>query len=106
MVNIKLQTLAKITDITIDDQQRFFLDGKQQKINVDNFMFHLKNIVRNWEEEYINQSILDGLSFSVTLTKDGRKFTSRGRNKFPDNFSCFLRLIEEVQNVAKQANHN
>lgn len=97
MVNIKLQTLANITDITIDDQKRFFLNGEQRKINVDTFMFHLKNIVRDWEAEYFAPNTLDGVSFSVLLTKDDRKFTSKGRNKFPSNFHSFLRLIEEVQ---------
>ena len=99
MVNIKLQTLTDNFEIKIDDKNRFFVNGTQQNINSETFMFHLNNIVEDWQPKYENNSMIDGLSYSVVIDKGQDKFSSTGRNKFPKNFSSFLRLIEEVKKI-------
>ena len=104
MVNIKLQTLTDSFEIKIDEQDRFFVNGMQQKINTETFMFHLNYIVKDWEPKYENNSILDGLSYSVVIDKGQDKFSSKGINKFPKNFSSFLQLIEEVKKIEQSNN--
>ena len=106
MVNIKLQTLTDNFEIKIDEQDRFFVNGVQQDINVRTFMFHLKYIIEGWEPEYVNNKITDGLSYSVVINKGQDKFSSKGINKFPKNFSSFLRLIREVKRSEKTINNN
>ena len=104
MVHIKLQTLTDNFEIKIDDKDRFFVNGIQQKINIETFMFHLKYIVEDWEPKYENNNLLDGLSYSVVIDKGQDKFSSKGINKFPKNFSSFLQLIEEVKKIEQSNN--
>ena len=104
MVHIKLQTLTDSFEIDIDEKDRFFVNGTQQNINVETFMFHLNHVTNGWESKYENNDIMDGLSYSVVVDKGQEKFSSEGKNKFPKNFSSFLRLIEEVKKIEQSNN--
>ena len=52
-------------------------------------------ITKDWEEQYNDLDILDGIQWSLDIEYANRKIKSYcGSNMFPDNFDDFLKVIE------------
>lgn len=69
------------------------LNGKQIKLNVPIFSSKLLSIVSSWDNKMINDMVLDGISYSVEINKDGKRYKYEGRNDFPDNYNEFISLL-------------
>ena len=70
-----------------------FYNGINKKINEDilfNYLTHFFSIINDWEEEYIDYSIIDGNVWRILITyTDGSQKQYRGKAKCPINFSSF-----------------
>ena len=70
---------------TIDCDKWYIITNKLQKL------------VKNWDSEYINPAILDGLQWSFELVfDDDRQLYFKGSNKFPDNWNKFTKYVEHI----------
>ncbi len=91
-------TMKKVARLEINTAtNQSILNGENFSLDIQNFSKKLIKIVSSWEKEMINPYGRDGISYSVWI-KDGDinlKFV--GKNKFPNNFSEFLNLLEEAK---------
>mgnify|MGYP005758208565 FL=1 len=96
-ITVKLQNLKGEKKIFLDDEKRVFtVNGKDKSVDIDKFASHLLRIVSSWEERYENSRIIDGLTYSVEILKDGKTYNFYGKNNFPKNFYQFSALVGEV----------
>lgn len=68
-----------------------------------NYLEVLYSIIGNWEEEYINTTLISHDYWNLTINFDnGTKKEYRGKSDYPTNFEAFERLnkslINEVYN--------
>ena len=53
--------------------------------------------VWNWEKEYFDQDVMDGVQWELMIDKKGRQRRRIfGSNKFPKNFEALTNLINEI----------
>lgn len=97
LVEIKMFSDIIKLNLVVDDKKCLIVNGKEKNVNVDSFVFRLKKIVEEWDEFMIDDSIMDGLSYSVSISENGSKKTYEGRNKFPNNFFSFISLMDGVR---------
>lgn len=73
-----------------------FYNGTNKKISEDTLFNYLKrffSIINSWEEEYIDNSIIDGNVWRLIITyTDGSQKQYRGKAKCPINFDS----LEEI----------
>lgn len=91
--------------LTINDKEIIYNDISM-KINEEMYLNYLKDlflIINDWNNEYINLSIIDGGSWNLVIKfvdNSERKYV--GRSDRPNNFEEFenlnFSLIKEVQN--------
>lgn len=75
-------------------------------INEEKTFEYLRNlfcIIDSWKKEYINNKIIDGRSWNLSIIySNGTKREYIGKSSYPNNFEVFERLnqklIDEVQN--------
>ena len=90
--------INKSTHLQIDtDRKEATLNSKKISLDVDGFARKLLPIVSSWEHKMINNFILDGLSYSVTIIDNGKESKYEGKNKFPKNFNEFTGLLEDYE---------
>ena len=57
----------------------------------------LQKLVKNWDSEYVNPAILDGLQWSFELVFDNDEHLYfKGSNKFPNNWKKFTKYVEHI----------
>lgn len=78
------------------------VDGKSSEIKIlDSDKVHEKcgklyDILKKYDENYINNNILDGVEFTFAIEFDDESVDKVYlKNKFPENFSDLIRIIEE-----------
>ena len=99
---ITYSTMHETTDIKINcTTNEAFYEDEKVDVDIRSFKHRLFEIVNLWDEEMINDNILDGISYSVSIQIHGKLISYHGRNKFPVNFKKFQRLIDEVKNAKK-----
>lgn len=66
-------------------------------IDIPKFVQRLSEITASWEHEMVDESILDGICYHVTVSKDGETTDEyQGQNKFPDNYLEFKALLRSL----------
>ena len=56
--------------------------------------------VWNWEKDYIDQGVLDGVQWELMIDKKGRQRRRiYGSNKYPKNFESLTNLINEISKM-------
>ena len=70
------------------------LNGAPIEMDVKAFVKAMMLIVSSWEEEMVNDFIIDGKSYGVRFERNGKYYSFYGRNKFPDNYGDFSRLLK------------
>ena len=95
-IEIKLLSTTKRTVISMCNE-KCLVNGKEKKINFDETIEKLINIVMSWQPKMINPFIVDGLNYSVKIEKDGTLYSYEGANSFPDNFSKFEKLVRGLE---------
>jgi hypothetical protein len=84
---------SPITEIELSEETigfnswKYFLDRLLKKIKI-----------QSWKKNYINDNILDGFAWRITITSHENKIiTFYGQNDYPDNWDNFYRLVEKVE---------
>ena len=95
-IGILVRSITGYYKITLENN-KFIVNGKEKNnIDIEDFTRRLFVIVASWDEEMINDSILDAESYSVVIHKDDKKFSFEGRGKYPENYNKFIELVMEV----------
>ena len=56
--------------------------------------------VWNWEKDYIDKGVRDGIQWELMIDKKGRKRRRiYGSNKYPKNFEALTNLINEISKM-------
>ena len=56
--------------------------------------------VWNWEKDYIDQGVLDGVQWELMIDKKGRQRRRiYGSNKYPKNFEALTNLINDISKM-------
>lgn len=77
-------------------------NNKIKNINdelVMNYFDRLFRIIDGWKEEYIDNTVIDGLEWKLQITyKDGFVKQYIGKNDFPNNFEYLDKIKYEIIN--------
>ena len=63
---------------------------KDEKIN------ELFDIIKNWENEYIDNSYYDGNSYSIYIFHEGKVTKYIGKRAYPQNYEMFTNYIRSI----------
>lgn len=74
----KLQKLNKTLDITKEEIEE------------------LIRIIRVWDNEYMDNSYNDGISFCVKVYYDGKVDIMKGRRAVPENYEEFNKYVKKI----------
>ena len=56
----------------------------------------IMNITKDYEDKYINDTIIDGKEYRIYIIyNNGKKRKIIGKNRYPEKFSRFLEIIKE-----------
>lgn len=80
-----------------DREQYVLLNGKKIDCNAIEFVGELSAIMCSWENEYINNSIIDGTEYKIKIINDYKEEKIITiKNAYPHNFEKFSKLIQGV----------
>ena len=100
-ISLSIWNIRSITSLSLDDiANTATLNGKNIELNIPEFASKLLTIVSSWDSEMINHNILDGVEYRLKIEKDNKIYQYIGRNKFPNNFHDFLKLLTDY-NIIK-----
>lgn len=96
-VFIDVFTLNIRVAISIDtDANTFLCNSRKLDIDTIPFVTRLQHITGSWSDYMLDDSITDGMTYSVTYKTDKSTRSYMGANRFPLNYPDFERLIWEV----------
>ena len=96
-VKINISNLSSVIDLRVDNStDKCTFNGKVIDIDTKDFVKRLQFIVASWELNMIDNSIIDGERYSVTMVLDDKVREYVGINKFPLNYGQFKDLVYEV----------
>lgn len=75
---------------------------EQNKLHYDLFISDLKELIKNWDNEYVDNNIMDGTQWHIKDKKN--KIDIYGSNKFPDNYDELVELFKKYFNVSMFVN--
>lgn len=82
-------------DNNLEDESLNRID--YQKSDYDAFIKELKEIIKDWKDNYDEPNVIDGTQWNLDLLENDKHY--RGTNKFPDNFDEFTNLLKKYFNV-------
>ncbi len=82
-------------------------DGYMEQLDFDSEQWlerFEKLKIHRWKKEYWDESIIDGLCWSVDYQKEGWKITRHfsGNGGYPENWSEFIELLDELKKLIWQ----
>ena len=90
-IYLKIDCVTGQATLTTSDGENFM---DPIELDVQQFTRELCEIVSIWETKMVNNGILDGIFYYVSIEcQDGAVYEYTGRNAFPSNFDCFLSLL-------------
>lgn len=105
LIDIK-SNMKRISIVVNDNKKEFKINGKHVDVDIDDFIFKICDITMQWPEKLINKSIVDGNRVKIIIKDKSFAKEMKFINKFPNNFSEFQTLVNEVLNVEKQLSRN
>ncbi len=94
-VKISIQNMVNFTNLVVDDEtNKATLNGQEIKLDIPYFVSKLVAIVSSWKSKMINDFIVDGEIYLVKIENEGKIYTFEGRNKFPENYREFKKLLK------------
>ena len=92
---IKVNNLTLSIELNIDTvKNECICNGKAKNVDTISFLHKLQSIIASWKYSYVNNSVVDGETYSITMTKGDKSRKYIGINSFP--YSEFKSLICEV----------
>lgn len=68
-------------------------------VQLNQFMEEIKEIgVFYWNKRYVNQHVLDGTSWTISIDCAGKRFESSGSNAYPKGFYEFTKSVRKLVN--------
>lgn len=81
---------------------KYGLQNNKKHLDISNkqviqYLDQLFRIIDGWSNEYINNSIIDGIAWKLQITYlDGSKECYKGKNDFPNNFEYLDKIKNEI----------
>lgn len=89
------------TNIEINlDKAEIRVNDKIKKCNksdISKIFMSILEMTQNWNELYMDNSILDGMHFSLTIECQDEIKSYQGKGGFPSNFNDFVNLIQYIR---------
>ena len=64
---------------------------------VKSFITSLQEIgIRKWEENYTDNNLKDGTKWKIIIKHKSLDISTRGSNKFPENFTAYLEAVGKL----------
>ena len=99
VVEVVVENINKRTVIVANEDNDYLsCNGKESLFSGELFIERLIPIVVNWNDVMINNSVLDGVRYSIKIKNNGKERTIIGKNIYPINYREFSGLIAEVEN--------
>ena len=97
---IKITNLSQVLKIYADDEENeVFVNDSPVNYDAKKFVGEISAITFNWDENYFNNTFLDGEEFRIKLVNNNKERLISGKNFFPSNYRDFKQLINEVINL-------
>ena len=99
-IDIKITSIAENILLQIDDEKNIVLYNNERKnIDAKKLSSQICLLVVSWKHTYINNSIIDGESFEITIHETDKDVVYSGRNSFPYDYEELKNLLLEVKNA-------
>lgn len=96
---IKTANLADLKTYYINDEtEEFTINGKEISFNCANATYFILKVIANWPQK-LEEDVLDGFSFKLTIKTQSKQTSYLFKNRFPDNFNLLLNFLCEVEYV-------
>lgn len=96
-ISILISTLSKQTLLQVDDNKKLVLyNGEKKNIDYKKLIADICLLTSTWKSEYTKNSYIDGESFEIIIDDNEKKFTYRGKNSFPNDYSSLKEILAEV----------
>lgn len=97
-VLVKLMDFSGVKNIYADEKTgEFSINSMLVNYDAEKFVSRVCSITLGWKNEYINNSVLDGVEYRIKLVSDnGKERVIVGKNKYPSNYDEFAKVIGEV----------
>ena len=98
-VDVKIINLNETINIFADDiEKKIVLNGLPVDFDPVKFVSEVSVITYNWEENNINNSIIDGERYAISIISNNNKQRKiMGKNNFPFNYKDLVKLLNEVK---------
>lgn len=95
-VKITVRNMYEYIDIRFDtDTGRFLVNGIESKHDPKECLSKLQLIVASWRLSMIDDTVIDGEEYSVTMVMGDKVREYIGRNSFPMNYPEFKKFIKD-----------
>ena len=96
-IKINKQSLKEDTTILIDVIRKIVKDNKHNAKQIqDSILLEIVKCISSWKESYVNDRIIDGATYTIKIKSNNGMKTYIFKNKYPENFSDFLKALQEV----------
>lgn len=87
-----------------NNDKQFIIYPKKLNVEIENKSYNIElelieeliRIIRVWDNEYIDNSYTDGISFCVKVHYDGKVDIMKGRRAVPENYEEFNKCVKKI----------
>ena len=87
-----------------NNDKQFITYPKKLNVEIENKLYNIElelieeliRIIRVWDNEYIDNSYNDGISFCVKVHYDGKVDIMKGRRAVPENYEEFNKCVKKI----------
>lgn len=91
---IKEISLGNVNTFAFDeDKQICLVNGNVKEINVASTMQSLLNVLCDAEQAMVNNRVIDGITYEITILKDSQIRNYHFKNNFPKGFAHFTEIL-------------
>lgn len=91
---IKEISLGDVNTFAFDEDKQICLaNGNVKEINVASTMQSLLNVLCGAEQAMVNNRVIDGITYEITILKNGETRNYYFKNSFPRGFAHFAEIL-------------
>ena len=87
-----------------NNDKQFIIYPKKLNVEIENKSYNIElelieeliRIIRVWDNEYMDNSYNDGISFCVKVYYDGKVDVMKGRRAVPENYEEFNKYVKKI----------